>query len=59
MARLRPAVVMVAAPNAGIQALPRGFDIVAWLSQDPDFVGVRSAYRRDRTAGNFPVFRRQ
>jgi hypothetical protein len=55
MRRYNPALVFV--PPNGDQALPRGFDVLAWLLRDPAFASIWSHYHADGTRDGFRVFR--
>jgi hypothetical protein len=59
IARLRPPVVLAPSDTALMQSLPPGFDIIAWLSEDPGFAAAWGAYRADGKADNYLVYRRQ
>ncbi len=55
MRRYRPRLVFVA-PD-GPQALPRGFDVLAWLLKDPGFAAIWSQYRQDGVRDRYRMFR--
>ena len=55
----RPAVVLAPSDTALMQSLPPGFDIIAWLSEDPAFAATWESYRADGKADNYLVYRRQ
>ena len=50
VAGFRPELVLAPSSTATLQSLPPGFDIIAWLSEDPDFAAAWAAYRPDGKA---------
>jgi hypothetical protein len=57
LVRYRPSVVVVS--EAGGQALPDDFSVLAWLKQDPAFVGQIGNYRDEGSKGGYRVFARK
>jgi hypothetical protein len=55
MRRYRPVLVFI--PPPGAQALPPGFDVLAWLLRDPDFAAIWAHYHEVGTRDGFRMFR--
>jgi len=55
MRRFRPALVFV--PPVGPQAMPRDFDVLAWLLRDPAFAAVWSHYHEVGVRDGLRMFR--
>jgi len=54
MRRYNPVLVFV--PPDGDQALPPGFNVLAWLLRDPEFASIWAHYRPDGTRDGFRMF---
>ena len=57
-ADFRPSLVFVPGEDNHLEALPEGFDVLAWFLRDPDFAAQWAHYRAAGRADDFLVYER-